>query len=113
MKKIYLACPFSSPDEDTRMYRFEAANQKAAELMNRGYVVFSPISHSVPINRYLEQQGLPAKDLDFWMAQDLPMVAACDELWVLALPGWRESPGVQKEIEFAKNRGMNVRIITV
>ncbi len=29
------------------------------------------------------------------------MMAACDELVVLLLPGWRESEGVQAEIDLA------------
>ena len=106
MKKIYLACPYAHPDESVRESRFNTVSRKAAELMNRGHVVFSPISHSVPIDRYLESKGH-----EFWMAQDLPLLAVCDEMWVLALPGWDQSTGVNTEWEYAKSKGIPVRII--
>ena len=106
MKKIYLACPYAHPDESVRESRFNAVSKKAAELMNRGHVVFSPISHSVPIGRYLESTGH-----EFWMAQDLPLLAVCDEMWVLALPGWTDSKGIQVERDYAEDHGIYVRII--
>ena len=106
MKKIYLACPFSDLDKSVQENRFEAANRKAAEFMDWGHIVFSPISHSVPINKYLSP-----KDLNFWLRQDLPMLKMCDELWVLALPGWVDSEGVRAEMEHAKIHKIPVRIL--
>ena len=61
MRKIYLAGPYSHPDPTVRAIRFHKLNDKAAELLRAGNLVFSPISHSHPI---AEQCELP-KDWEF------------------------------------------------
>jgi len=104
---IYLASPYSHPDAAVRQQRFESACRAAAELIRRGHVVFSPIAHSHGI----AQHGLPV-DWDFWEAQDRRLLAACDELWVLTLDGWRESRGVQAEIAIARAAGKPVRFVS-
>ena len=81
---IYLACPYWHEDKKIRRSRFQSANIAAAELMEDGYVVFSPLSHSVPISKYTGDQ-----DHNFWMRQDLPMLELCDEMWILPLDGWK------------------------
>lgn len=99
MKKIYLACPYTSPDPLTRRDRVELASLVAARLMEAGHVVFSPITHGHAVADHLS----PGKISDhwFWMQQCLPMLEACDELMVLPLAGWRESRGVTEERAFA------------
>lgn len=104
---IYLASPYSHPDAAVRQQRFESACRAAAELIRRGHVVFSPIAHSHSI----AQHGLPV-DWRFWEAQDRRLLAACDELWVLTLDGWRESRGVQAEIAIARAAGKPVRFVS-
>lgn len=39
------------------------------------------------------------------------MMAACDELVVLLLPGWRESEGVQAEIDLALELDLPIRYL--
>jgi len=97
---IYLATPYSHPDPAVRQSRFEAANHMTAALIEAGYVVFSPISHSHVIAPYLVREST---DWDFWKEQDLPMLAACKRLVVMTYdPAWSKSVGVLAEIEFAK-----------
>ena len=107
MKKIYLACPFSHTLKSVQEARFDEVNKKAAELMEEGHIVFSHISHSVPINAHFRDE----KDLDFWLRQDLPMLEMCDEVWVLALPGWVDSKGVKAEMEHAGIHRKPIRIL--
>ena len=45
MKKLYLALPYSGQEN----YSFRKANYQAGMLMDQGYVVYSPISHTHPI----------------------------------------------------------------
>ena len=101
-KKIYLACPFRHPDPKVREWRVEQASKKAAELMESGYLVFSPLSHSVPISKYCRVDPC---DNDFWLEQDLWILSSCDEIRVLCLPGWERSEGIKAEIETAKSLG--------
>jgi len=104
---IYLASPYSHPDPEVRHQRFEAVNRAAANLMRRGHVIFSPISHSHIIAR---DHDLPT-DWDFWERIDVEFVKRCDELWVLKLNGWEESRGVCHEVDCAKFLDIPVKFI--
>jgi len=104
--KIYLATPYSHRDEMVRLARFHAVNRKAAELMSRGYVVFSPISHSHPIANYIPREYV--NSWEFWKAQDMPLLEWADELWVMDVTGWKESTGVTAEVARAMEMGMPV-----
>jgi len=103
-RMIYLASPYSHPDEDVRQQRFEAVCKAAASLMRAGEIVFSPIAHGHPI----AQHGLPT-DWRFWERQCREQIDRCDEVVVLTLDGWRESEGVQAEIQIAADMGKPLR----
>lgn len=73
-KIIYLAIPYTWNPEQS----FIIANKVSAELMKQGYVVFSPVSHSHPIAKYLDFEI--KFDHDFWMSKDLPILKRCDKI---------------------------------
>lgn len=100
---IYLASPYTHNNEYIRLRRYRNAC-KAASVLMKDYVVFCPIAHSHAIG---EVSG-DTMDYDFWMAQDLPVLAKCDKMIVLQLDGWDESRGVIAEIEFAKEHNIPV-----
>ena len=91
---IYLASPYSDPDPAVEQQRFEAVCKVAAVLMGNGHVIFAPVAHTHSIAAH----GAVPRDHDFWERMDLPLLARADELWVLMLPGWQDSKGVQGEI---------------
>jgi hypothetical protein len=101
MQKIYLACPYTHPEQSIRWMRFELANKAAGRLMQQGNIVFSPISMSHPIACVC---SLPA-EWDFWERHDRPFLDWADSIHVLCLGGWLESTGVQAEIEYARAMG--------
>jgi len=100
---IYLASPYSHENPHVRQRRFEDACRAAAELM-KTHAVFAPICHSHPIGEIADY----AQDYDFWMAQDLPVLARCDKLIVLTLSGWKVSRGVREEMRFALTAGIPI-----
>ena len=63
--------------------------------MQANIVVFSPLSHSVPIVRH---GNLDEMDSDFWLTMDIPLLHRSDELLVLGLDGWEQSKGVKREL---------------
>lgn len=109
MKKVYLACPYNHPDPAVRAARVEAADRMAARLMDAGYCVFSPLSHSHPISRHCK---VDPTDHDFWLRQDLPFVAWCDALVILPMPGWAASKGIRTETAEAKRLGKPIATYT-
>lgn len=102
-KLIYLASPYSHKNNHIQHLRYEQVCYYAAELTRQGLLVFSPIAHSHGIAKY----GLPT-DWQFWQQYDEAMISRCDSLTVLMLDGWKESKGVQAEIEIAKRLGIPV-----
>jgi hypothetical protein len=108
MKKIYLACPYSHPEAAVRETRFQQVNAVAADLMLRGNMVFSPISHTHPI----ALAGDLPKGWNFWAAYDKTFIQWCDEVWVLTLEGVCDSVGVRAEIDLADRMGKVVRYIS-
>ena len=106
---VYLATPYSHPDAEVREHRFREVNRVAGDMMRRGEHVFSPISHTHPI----ALAGDLPKGWDFWEQYDREMIAACSELWVLTMDGWKESRGVTAEINIAHEIGRPVKYVMV
>ena len=113
MKLIYLASIYSVPHKDgtkptvaEMKERTAKATEKAAEIMQRGYNVFSPLTHSDPIADYISEENRISHD--FWLKIDFDMIRRCDELWVYMLEGWDRSYGISQEIKFAKENNIPV-----
>ncbi len=99
---IYLACPYSHPDRNVRIARFEAVNLVAGRLMREGHTVFSPISQNHPIAEACE---LPL-GWEYWQNFDVAFLSFAEKLFVLTVDGWGESRGVTAEIQIAKEKGI-------
>ena len=103
---IYLASPYTHSDLLVRESRFGAACLATAEMVRGGDVVFSPIVHGHPLVRY----GLPI-NWDYWERFDREYLRRCDEMVVLMLDGWRESRGVQAEVDLAIDMDLPIRYL--
>lgn len=107
--KIYLAIPYTwNPAKS-----FEIANKVSAKLMERGCIVFSPISHSHGIADFLPDNL--RTDSHWWMNQDLPLVEWCDEVHVVVIGETGHeliegSKGVQMEIAHGKKHNKPIKI---
>lgn len=101
----YVATPYSKYaagiDE-----AFKDACRATAILIGRGLNVYSPIAHTHPIALY---GGIDPLDHTIWMALDHHMMKAADGCIVLMMPGWKESKGVQIEIDTFKQMGKPIR----
>jgi hypothetical protein len=89
---------------------FSMANAVAGWLIDRGELVYSPISHSHPIHDYMLHH---ADDHRFWMDYDDKMMEFCDRLYVIKSTNWEQSSGVQHEIEWFVKRGRPVFFIDI
>ena len=107
MKRIYLCAPYSHPDPKVREARVDKADMMAAQLMEQGHVVFSPLSHSHRIAHYIDNH----LDHDFWLNQDLSFIDWCDEVLVLKLDGYERSRGIRVEIDYAVQIGKPVKYL--
>jgi len=106
---IFLASPYRDPDPLVRAWRYDRALEFCAMHLVRAIKhrpIYSPIVHWHPVAEC--HPRLHDKDTAFWMALNRPMLEICDELWVLGLPGWRESEGIAAEIALVKEFGRPV-----
>jgi hypothetical protein len=105
---VYLASPYSHEHAWMRELRYREACRITAALMNLGLVVFSPIAHGHGIAKLFQ---LPTA-WQYWQQSCEAMVGRSQYVFVADMGGWRESVGVQKEIEFAKKRAIPVSLLT-
>lgn len=115
---IYVASPYSAKihdctegtitDEVLEHKRYIEACMAAGFLMLDGKLVYSPIAHWHVIDK-LFNGSIGYED---YLASDLKMIELCEELHVLCIDGWKESRGVQLEIEYAKLKGKEVKYFT-
>lgn len=96
MSFIYLATPYSKYPKGIEAAN-EMASRYAARFIELGFPVFCPIAHSHSIATH---GGLTAKDHGIWMPLDLAFMESAFALVVALEDGWKESVGVQKEIDY-------------
>ena len=103
--KIYLATPYTGT-EVQQTVRFKQACRICAELIESGFMVFSPIAHSHNISIHGNIPG----NYDFWKYQNESWLEWSDELWIARMHRWHESIGIKHEIGWAKKHGVIIKI---
>ena len=106
-KLAYLATPYTSKDWVVKENRFDKVNEVAAKLIQRGEIIFSPISHTHPIAKAGELPG----NWEFWDKFDRTYLECCYKIYVLKLNGWEESKGVQAEIKIAEELDLEIEYL--
>ncbi len=97
---IYLACPYSHSLSAIRQKRAHIATQVAARIHDQGGLVYSPITYSAELELY----SITRQSWEYWQKIDFVFLDKSVWLYVLTLDGWKESVGVQSEIDrFARN----------
>jgi len=106
---IYLATPYSNDPE--KNYEL-VLKYVESHMVFTGEVLFSPIiyGHNIATARPAKQINT---DYETWKVFDKEMIRFCSELWVLKLDGWRDSGGVQAEVDYAKQFGKPIKYVEV
>jgi hypothetical protein len=107
LTKCYVAIPYSVHEE----YSFHCANKVTADLINRGYNAFSPITHSHPIAHLLNCKPT----WDDWKYIDFQYIDWADELVVVVMKHnginkIKNSVGVMSEVEYCINNNKPIYI---
>lgn len=117
--KIYLSCPYTSPDAKIIEKRVKQA-QQAVDWLNATYFtgsndendgVLCPIVHTDIIANSFHIKDKDALTHEQWMRLDKILLSNCNQLFVLQLDGWDNSKGVIEEIAYAKELGMPIEYI--
>ena len=89
---IYLASPYSHPSAAIRLERYFQALAFTTQKIKEGYPIFSPIVYGEQMASHV------GTDFESWATLNDRVILACDEFWVLMLPGYRESRGIAHEL---------------
>jgi len=92
---FYFAHPYSADDKERTKANLYACCKRAAKLMADGWRIFSPISHSHPIN-----EVWPGKEPEnqYWYDLDEEMIRAKWFAGLILAPYWQNSNGCCKEL---------------
>jgi uncharacterized protein DUF1937 len=93
---IYISSPYSHPDRNVREHRYHRALAYTAKLLQAQQWCYSPIVHC---HNIAKMYNLPT-DAEFWKDYNAHMMDAASHFHVLTISGWKESLGVQWEMEY-------------
>lgn len=103
--RIYLASPYTHKHKDIMALRYTKALHSTAEILSKGYLVFSPIVH----NHLIAVEHILPKDYAFWKDySDSFLHNWAEAIVVLRLYNWEESIGVRAEIDLAQEKKLPV-----
>ena len=108
-KLTYLATPYSHADVMVRIERYAIVTKVAAQRMDAGEVIYSPISHT---HHMAVWHGLPTS-WEFWQDHCRAFLNASSKMIGLRPDGWQESVGVQAEIAIAEELGLAIEHMEV
>ena len=89
----YLASPYSDPDPKVRLWRYEEALNACVHLTRKRYIIYSPIVH---FHHAANIHDMPL-DAQFWWTHNSTMLSVANTLFILTLPGWKNSVGIRQE----------------
>jgi hypothetical protein len=96
----YLATPYTNYEKGIE-WAFREASRIAGELLLAGVEVYCPMAHCHPLSIHAQ---IDALDRDFWLRYQEAFMARCDVLIVAQMQGWKESHGINHEINFFLTR---------
>ena len=114
-KMVYIASPYSSKLKSKRQRilqqeeRFNSITRIIGELHDIfDYAFIGPITQS---HLTVKHRKKPDTGFKMWAKIDFTYISRCDELWVVMLPGWKESHGVKEETLFCRRNKIEVKFL--
>lgn len=103
---IYIGCPYTGTD-DQKQKRYEEVTSFAAKLVESGNIVYSPITHSHPIESRMNKKMSSGE----WVKFDAPFMEICNRMIVVMMDGWENSLGLRHEIAYFRSIGIEPEFI--
>jgi hypothetical protein len=103
---IYLAAPYTHPDPKVVEERMATFCQVDASLCRQGLITVSPLS-----KHWMKDHVDIPLTWDFWKNYSEKLLEKCDALYVIMMPGWKESEGVLGEIDLAKKMSKEIKYL--
>lgn len=101
----FISSPYSDSDPSIVEQRAWVVQQCAIWLFNAGHYPISPIliGHSIVSHVKLDEAG--------WINYSLVLLETCEVVWILRLPGWERSAGVNAELNKAIELGKVIKFV--
>lgn len=99
---IYLASPYSHPEERIRIRRYLLTREFVWHHLQLGVSLFSPIVYA---HQFARDFSAPI-DAASWQFFNDDVLELCNAMWILTLPEWDKSVGVNAEIAYAIRMGI-------
>ena len=93
---IYLASPYTHDDPAIKHSRYRQASLCTAHFARIGISIFSPIHYGHTLSTMHER--IPHTH-EYWMTVCLPILRGAERIYVLTIPGWKESKGIRDELD--------------
>lgn len=109
----YFAHPYTCKDKNGNYIpegeeaNFHLCNARAAKLIELGYNIYAPISHTHPIHR-ASPVFLAAHEHEAWYNLDNELIAKTDWDGIILAPGWERSMGCISEKKQFEKRNLLV-----
>jgi hypothetical protein len=97
----YLATPYTKYTSGLDDAAWDAS-KVASRVMKRGVAVFCPVSHC---HQIALAGRISLVDAEFWMRMQKPIMEIATGILVAGLDGWRDSAGIEKELEWFRRAG--------
>jgi hypothetical protein len=115
MELVYISNPYTHKDASVMNLRAARVAQLTAKLQVQHkdtHTLLSVIVHGHEIANTKDGEALP-HTWDYWEKHDYNILKRCDEMWVMCMPGWDRSVGVNAEIDFCREHNISVKFYTV
>jgi hypothetical protein len=114
-KLIYIGSPYTgkSPSKIKNFFiellRYRRITKITGILQDKyPFAFIGPITQSHVTSKHMNKAcGL----FSSWEQRDLTYISRSDEMWVVMLPGWKDSVGVNAEIQFSINNNIKVKYL--
>ena len=91
---IYLASPYTHGDPWIEEARVTATAVIASHFIEQGFPIFAPTLHG----HFIEQESMTELKYSKWLEHGAQFLRIATELWVMDLPGWNKSSGIDFEL---------------
>ena len=116
---IYLATPYTCLGRKSHAIReriegerFRIVTEVSIILFKRGLILYSPITQSHTQKQIAVGMGISLDgDFGFWSKFDLSILGFCTDLYILKIPGWDTSHGVQGEMAKATRLSLPISYV--
>jgi len=104
---VYIASPYTNGDLSMEEENFKDITKYVSIKVAEGEVLISPITYGHTLLQFKDMPGT----WEFWTNFCFTILAKCDRLRVVMMPGWDKSVGVAGEISFAQDHGIPVEYV--